>query len=123
MRRHGGVWQPDHHFVVTKTVKLLRLIVDLEHVYALPNYYTVSEAAIEVMQMIIQGVWQRDLHEKTELYQLPHMQDEKILSYCLDKKKEKDRVKSVRKLLEKPEEERRYVQIARAVSYPKKSKF
>ena len=93
--------------MVTKAVKLLRTIIDLEGFSALPNFHTVSASAIEVTQMIVQAVWERELHDKTELSQLPHMQDGQLLQYCLEKKKEKDRVKTVRRMLEKPEDDRR----------------
>ena len=68
--------------MVTKAVKLLRTIIDLEGFSALPNFHTVSASAIEVTQMIVQAVWERELHEK-------------------------DKVKTVRRMLEKPEDDRR----------------
>ena len=83
--------------------------MNLEVVSARPGYFTASIAAIEVMQMIIQAVWHRELHDKTELMQLPHMDNEQVLGYCLEKKKEKERVKSVRRMLERPEADRRCV--------------
>jgi hypothetical protein len=98
----------DAHFVVTKTARLLRTLTDLEEVKALPGFASCALASIEVTQMLVQAVWQRDLHDRTELSQLPHLAaDPRLLQFCLEKKKEKDRIKSVRRLLEKPEDERR----------------
>lgn len=92
--------QSEYEFFLTKSVRLLTIITNIS-VTRQMNLLPVAERALELCQMILQGVWDRDM-QRAALLQLPHMDDDN-LKYCLERKNKKERITSIRKMVETPE--------------------
>jgi len=58
---------------------------------------------------MVQGLWERNIRDKANLLQLPFV-DEDVLANCISRpKKDKDKVRTINKLLEKQDSDRRAI--------------